>query len=135
MIGSDDGWIPAPGDTLSRAYDDGPLEPGDMMLGSPGSPGMAHGVARVIESDSDLAMVEPGEIIVLSRPDLAATPLFVAAGAVVTDRGGTFTHAVVVARELGTPMVVGAYRASERIRTGSIVNVDGLTGVVSVAAE
>ena len=135
MIGSAGGWIPAPGETLGNGYDELPMEPGDMMLGSPGSPGMAQGRARVIETDSDLARVEPGEIVVLSRPDLAATPLFVAAGAVVTDRGSTFTHAVVVARELGTPMVVGAHRASERIRTGSTVNVDGLTGVVSVAED
>lgn len=104
-----------------------------MMLGSPGSPGMAQGRARVIESDADLNLVEPGDILIMSRPHLAATPLFVAAGAVVTDQGGSFTHAVVVARELGTPMVVGAYGASERIVTGSLVNVDGLTGVVSVA--
>ncbi|MGH1492824.1 MAG: PEP-utilizing enzyme [Acidimicrobiales bacterium] len=135
MIGSDDGWIPAPSDPPAWAFEDGVLEPGDMMLGSPGSPGMARGRARVIESDSDLNLVEPGEIVVLSRPDLAATPLFVAAGAVVTDRGGTFTHAVVVARELGTPMVVGAHLASERIVTGSTVNVDGLTGVISIEAE
>ncbi|MGI9595294.1 MAG: PEP-utilizing enzyme [Acidimicrobiales bacterium] len=135
MIGSDDGWIPAPGGAPSWAYEDGRLEPGDMMLGSPGSPGMARGIARVIETDADLAAVAPGDVLVLSRPDLAATPLFVAAGAVVTDRGGTFTHAVVVARELGTPMVVGAYKASERIVSGSVVNVDGLTGVVSVEAE
>ncbi len=133
MIGSDEGWIPAPGGDLAEAYADGPLEPGDVMLGSPGSPGMAQGTARVIETDSDLATVEPGDVIVLSRPDLTATPLFVVAGAVVTDGGGTFTHAVVVARELGTPMVVGANRASERISTGSLINVDGLTGVVSIA--
>ncbi|MGI9594909.1 MAG: PEP-utilizing enzyme [Acidimicrobiales bacterium] len=133
MIGSDDGWIPAPpGEAMARAFEDRPLEPGDMMLGSPGSPGMAKGRARVIETDADLASVEHGDVLVLSRADLAATPLFVAAGAVVTDQGGTFSHAVGVARELGTPMVVGAHRASERIRTGSIVNVDGLTGVVSV---
>ncbi len=132
MIGSDDGWIPAPSDPPAWTFEVGVLEPGDMMLGSPGSPGMARGRARVIESDSDLKLVEPGEVVVLSRPDLAATPLFVAAGAIITDRGGTFTHAVVVARELGTPMVVGAHLASERIVTGSIVNVDGLTGVVSI---
>jgi len=133
MIASEDGWIPAPAETLSTLDLDGFMEAGDMMLGSPGSPGMAQGRARVIESDADLAAVRPGDVVVLARPDLAATPLFVAAGAVVTDIGGTFTHAVVVARELGTPMVVGAARASERIVTGSLVNVDGLTGVVSVA--
>ena len=111
------------------------LLPGDLMLGSPGSPGMAQGPARVIETDDDLALFEPGEIIVLARPGLAATPLFVAAGAVVTDVGDTFSHAVVVARELGTPMVVGADGASDRIKTGSLVNVDGLTGVVAVVAD
>lgn len=108
------------------------LVPGDLMLGSPGSPGMAQGQARVIETDDDLSLFEPGEIIVLARPGLAATPLFVAAGAVVTDVGDTFSHAVVVARELGIPMVVGATGASERIKTGSTVNVDGLTGVIAV---
>ncbi len=111
------------------------MEPGDLMLGSPGSPGMAQGQARIIESMADLANFEPGEILVLARPVLATTPLFVAAGAVVTDTADTFTHAVVVARELGTPMVVGATGASERIRAGALLNVDGLTGVVSVVAD
>ncbi len=135
LIGSQDGWIPAPGHQRTIGPDlDGPLEPGDLLLGSPGSPGLATGRARVIDTDADLASVEPGEVVILARPELAATPLFVPAGAVVTDVGRTFTHAVVVARELGTPMVVGAVGASERIVTGSLVNVDGLTGVVSVAA-
>jgi rifampicin phosphotransferase len=134
IIGSEDGWIPAPrAELVPHSSLDGPLEPGDAILGSPGSPGLATGRARVIETDADLASVQPGEVVVLARPELAATPLFVAAGAVVTDVGRTFTHAVVVARELGTPMVVGATRASERIVTGSLVNVDGLTGVVTVA--
>ncbi|MEM9561860.1 MAG: PEP-utilizing enzyme [Actinomycetota bacterium] len=135
MIGADDGWIAAPLSQLPQTPNlDGRLEPGDAILGSPGSPGLATGRARVIDTDADLASVEPGEVVILARPELAATPLFVPAGAVVTDSGRTFTHAVVVARELGTPMVVGAVGASERIVTGSVVNVDGLTGVVSVAA-
>ncbi len=135
VLGSDDGWIPAPAEDFGAAFQDAKLEPGDVMLGAPGSPGMARGRARVIESDADVTTVDPGDIVVLARPDLAASPLFVLAGAVVTDIGGTFTHAVVVARELGTPMVVGAPRASERIVTGSMINVDGLTGVVSVEAD
>ncbi len=135
MIGAEDGWIAAPLSQLPQTPNlDGRLEPGDAILGSPGSPGLATGRARVIDTDADLASVEPGEVVILARPELAATPLFVPAGAVVTDSGRTFTHAVVVARELGTPMVVGAVGASERIVTGSVVNVDGLTGVVSVAA-
>ncbi len=126
--GDADGAEPSPIDMLV-------MEPGDLMLGSPGSPGMAQGRARVIESMADLADFRPGEVLVLARPVLATTPIFVAAGAVITDTADTFAHAVVVARELGTPMVVGATRATERIRTGAMLNVDGLTGVVSVVAE
>ena len=111
------------------------LEPGDLVLGSPGSPGMARGPARIIETVADLADFRPGDILVMARPVLAATPVFVAAGAVIADAGDTFTHAVVVARELGTPMVVGARGASTRIRPGSIVNVDGLTGVISIVPD
>ena len=111
------------------------VEPGDLMLGSPGSPGMAQGRARVIESMADLADFEPGEVLVLARPVLATTPIFVAAGAVITDTADTFAHAVVVAREIGTPMVVGASGATDRISTGVMLSVDGLTGVVSVVAE
>lgn len=133
MISSDDGWIPAPIEQLvGPSYGDGPMESGDVMLGTPGSPGMARGPAKIVASEFDLPDVEPGDIVILTRPDLAAAPLFVVAGAVVTDSGGTFTHGVVAARELGTPMVVGTGDASERIVDGSMVNVDGLTGVVSV---
>ncbi len=107
---------------------------GDVMLGIPGSPGMAHGVARVIESDSDLARVQPDEILILVNADLVAAPLFASAAAVVLDNGRTFSHAAVVARELGIPVVVGAKGASQKISTGDLVNVDGLTGVVSISA-
>lgn len=129
------GWDPETAGFESRPPDLLLSEPGDLMLGSPGSPGMATGRARVIESMADLADFEPGEVLVLARPVLATTPIFVAAGAVITDTADTFAHAVIVARELGTPMVVGADGATARVRTGVTLSVDGLTGVVSVQAE
>ena len=97
-----DGWDQDAAEPESVRSDLLLLEPGDLMLGSPGSPGMAQGRARVIESMADLADFQPGEVLVLARPVLATTPIFVAAGAVITDTAETFAHAVVVARELGT---------------------------------
>lgn len=129
------GWVADTVEADSAPDDLLVVEPGDLMLGSPGSPGMAQGRARVIESMADLADFQPGEVLVLARPVLATTPIFVAAGAVITDTADTFAHAVVVARELGTPMVVGATGATQRIKTGVTLNVDGLTGVVSVVDE
>jgi phosphoenolpyruvate synthase/pyruvate phosphate dikinase len=52
------------------------------------------------------------------------------AAALVTDAGGSLCHAAVVAREYGLPAVVGTHTATERIRNGQIVEVDGANGVV-----
>lgn len=109
----------------------GPLEAGDVILGSPASPGTISGPATVLSDNVDLADVNPGDVVVLKQPSLIASSIFVVAGAVVCDVGGPLSHAAVIARELGTPMVVGAAGASQRIADGMVLNVDGSTGVVS----
>ena len=60
------------------------------------------------------------------------TPLFPRAGAVVTDIGGSLSHAAIVARELGIPAVVGCGDATIRLKTGDRVLVDGRRGVVEI---
>jgi pyruvate,water dikinase len=51
---------------------------------------------------------------------------------VVTDTGGMLTHAAIAAREYGIPAVVGTWKATNSIRNGDIVRVDGTAGVVEV---
>jgi pyruvate,water dikinase len=48
----------------------------------------------------------------------------------VTNQGGSLSHAAVVAREYRLPAVVGTHVATQRIRTGQVVEVDGTAGVV-----
>ena len=55
-------------------------------------------------------------------------------GGVVTDRGGTLSHAAVVAREYGIPAVVGTGNATELIKDGARVRIDGATGTVELFA-
>lgn len=52
------------------------------------------------------------------------------AGALVCDVGGQLSHAAITARELGIPAVVGCRTATETLRTGDRVLVDGTAGVV-----
>jgi len=99
------------------------------IRGTPASPGIARGIARVIRSPIG-ARLEPGEVLVAPSTDPGWTPLFLTAGALVMEMGGMMSHGAVVAREYGIPAVVGVPDATGRIATGEHVMVDGSAGTV-----
>src|SRR5207248_6293317 len=101
------------------------------LRGSPASPGVVTGVARVIRSPQG-ARLDPGEILVAPSTDPGWTPLFLTAGGLVMEMGGMMSHGAVVAREYGIPAVVGVPEATERIASGQQITVDGSAGTVSL---
>ncbi len=109
------------------------MEPG-VLRGHPGSPGRAHGPARVIRSLSEAAKLQPGDILVAEATAPSWTPLFATVAAVVTDTGGILSHCAVVAREYGLPAVVGSVTATELIRDGQMLEVDGDAGLVRIGS-
>jgi len=102
------------------------------VTGSPGAAGRVEGVVRCLESPEDGDQLQEGEILVTVLTDIAWTPLFLRAAAVVTDVGAPLSHAAIVARELGIPAVVGCGDATMRLRTGDRVRVDGGRGKVEI---
>src|SRR5256886_3194783 len=104
---------------------------GDGMRGSPASPGVVSGAARVIRSPAG-ARLEPGGGLVRPSTDPGWTPLFLAAGGRGMDMGGMMSHGAVVAREYGIPAVVGVAGATDRITTGQHITVDGAAGTISI---
>src|SRR5204863_9788618 len=86
-----------------------PPEPsGDALLsGTPGSPGVSEGPARVIHDASEFGLLRKGEVLVAPYTNPAWTPLFQRAIAVVVDGGAAGSHAAIVAREYGIPAVRG----------------------------
>jgi pyruvate,water dikinase len=105
-----------------------------LLKGSPASPGRVTGSARVI-LDPHAAHLAQGEILVAPSTDPGWTPLFLTASGLVMETGGAMSHGAIVAREYGIPAVVGALGATERIRTGQRITVDGTTGAVMLAPE
>jgi rifampicin phosphotransferase len=103
------------------------------LAGSPASTGTATGRARVV-LDPVGAHLEPGEILVAPSTDPGWTPLFLTAGGLVMEMGGSNSHGAVVAREYGIPAVVGVPEATHKIETGQLITVDGAAGLVSLAA-
>jgi pyruvate,water dikinase len=103
-----------------------------VIKGHPGSAGRVEGVVRRIDSPDEGDQLQSGEILVTSTTNVGWTPLFPRVAAVITDIGGSLSHAAIVARELGVPAVVGCGDATIRLNTGDRVRVEGGQGVVEI---
>ncbi|MFJ6675677.1 pyruvate, phosphate dikinase [Actinosynnema sp. NPDC091369] len=101
-----------------------------LARGKPAAPGIGVGVVVV---DADEAEQREGDVV-LARPttDPRDVPAMSMAAAVVTEHGGSTSHAAVVCRELAVPCVVGC--GSVTALAGRVVTVDGFTGTVYAGA-
>lgn len=108
----------------------GPPAAGGDLTGMAGSRGKVTGPARVIRTLEEASTLQPGDILVAAFTLPSWTPFFASVAAVVTNIGGILCHAAVVAREYGIPAVVGTRTATQAIRNGQIIEVDGDAGVV-----
>ncbi len=94
---------------------------------------IAAGPVRVIPDASQMAKVQPGDILVTDMTDPNWEPVMKRAAAIVTNRGGRTCHAAIIARELGIPAVVGCGNATESLGEGESVTVscaEGDTGFI-----
>ena len=86
--------------------------------------GETHGLqsfrSNVIVFAHDLL---PSEMVQLERRQVKG---------IVLDSGGTTSHAAIIARSLGIPIVLRADSGSRRVESGSEVIVDGNGGVVHI---
>ncbi len=106
---------------------------GNVLKGIAASPGRVTGSARVIHGPEEFEHMRPGDILVARITTPAWTPLFALASGVVTDVGGPLSHSSIVAREYHIPAVLGTGVATERIRSGQRIVVDGDAGLVETA--
>jgi pyruvate,water dikinase len=91
------------------------------------------GPVRVVESITDMDLVQAGDVLVTDMTDPNWEPVMKRASAIVTNRGGRTCHAAIIARELGIPAVVGCGDATSTLKEGALVTVacsEGDTGYV-----
>ncbi|MCY3734511.1 MAG: PEP-utilizing enzyme [Chloroflexi bacterium] len=102
------------------------------LRGIAASTGEAEGRAHVAESAVTGRALTPGQILVARFTDPGWTPIFPLAAAVVTEIGGVLSHGAIVAREFGIPAVVNVQKATQQIRSGDLLRVDGASGQVTI---
>ena len=105
----------------------------DHLSGVATSSGRHTGRAVLIASASQAKPVRDGDVLVVPYSDVAWTPLFSRAGAIIAESGGFLSHTSIVAREYGIPAVVSVNGAMRALHDGELVTVDGYTGTITVA--
>jgi len=106
-------------------------EEGNLILqGDPASPGIASGKVRIILGAKDVSKVKKGEILVTTMTSPDFVPAMQKVEGIITDKGGQTSHAAIVSRELATPCIVGARKATKLLKNNQIITVDGSTGKV-----
>jgi pyruvate, water dikinase len=95
------------------------------------SPGVIEGNVRVMRSlrqiPSDLSRQT---ILVVPYTDAGWSPILAQVGGIVAEVGGRLSHGAIVAREYGIPAVMDIAQATQRLKNGQRVRVDGYRGIV-----
>ena len=105
------------------------------LYGTCGSPGIAEGIARVILDESRLDDIQPGDILVAPTTSPSWTSVFAFLKGVIVDRGASLSHAAVVGREYGIPVVMNVFDGTQKIRSGQRIRIDGTHGHVFILPD
>ena len=89
---------------------------------------VAAGEVCLIRSAEDIERFRDGAILVTEMTDPDWVPIMKRAAGIVTDHGGTTSHAAIVSRELGVPAVVGTGNATALLRDGQEVTLSCAEG-------
>jgi phosphohistidine swiveling domain-containing protein len=111
-----------------------PQPGGNRIAGVSASTGTYTGTARVLLGEADFDKLQPGAVLVCPITSPAGSGVFPNVGALVTDAGAILSHSAIIAREFQIPAVVATGNATELLRDGQLVRVDGAAGSVEVLA-
>ena len=121
-------------ESLDTWLSDGEGDPNELR-GFAACNGVVEGTARVIKSVKEIDRIQQGDILVCQVTNPTWSPLFQKISAAVSDIGGSMSHMAIVAREYDLPAVVGTGNASQKIRDGAKIRVDGGKGTVTILEQ
>ena len=99
--------------------------------GEAASPGVGVGIVATSADEAE-KLAARGQRVILMRPTTSPEDVhgMLVAEGVITERGGSTSHAAVVSRQLGVPCVVGCGDGALSDLAGKMVTVDGASGKV-----
>jgi phosphohistidine swiveling domain-containing protein len=96
------------------------------------SPGIVEGRALVLENPTDAMETEISNyILVTKNTDPAWVYIMSRSMGLISEKGSMLSHTAIIGRELGVPTIVGVKSATNLIKTGDLLKINGTTGEVT----
>ncbi len=105
------------------------------MVASVGNQNPMVAKAKIVMDPSNLKDFPEGSVLVASMTSPDYVILMRKASAVVTDTGGTTSHAAIVSREIGIPCIVGTKFATQLIKDNDNVEINTSSGVIKILSS
>lgn len=102
------------------------------LQGVPACGGRVTANAVVLKSAAEGHSLQEGDILVTRQTDPGWASVFFLVSGLVVERGGMLSHGAIIAREYGIPAIVGVVDATQTIRTGNRLSLDGDQGVIDI---
>ncbi|NET08990.1 MAG: pyruvate phosphate dikinase PEP/pyruvate-binding protein [Symploca sp. SIO2B6] len=103
-----------------------------LLQGIGASSGQLEGIVRVVVNLQVTPRIDKRTILVVPYTDSGWAPLLARAGGLIAEVGGRLSHGAIVAREYGIPAVMDIENATEVLRDGQRVLIDGQLGIVEL---
>jgi pyruvate,water dikinase len=103
------------------------------LQGIGASAGQAEGIIQIVPSFRELpAQIGREMILVVPYTDAGWGPVLARSGGIIAEVGGQLSHGAIVAREYGIPAIMEVHQASQRLRNGQRVRIDGRLGTILI---
>jgi pyruvate,water dikinase len=86
----------------------------------------------VVRQLADALQLQPQTILVVPYTDSGWMPLLARASGLISQVGGRLSHGAIVAREYGIPAVMNVPNATNLLKDGQRVRLDGETGTIDI---
>jgi pyruvate,water dikinase len=104
----------------------------ERLQGIAASPGQVEGRVKIVLSLQTVPDIDRDTILVVPYTDSGWAPLLARAGGLIAEVGGRLSHGAIVAREYRIPAVMDVHNATQRLRNGQLVRLDGQQGIVEI---
>lgn len=101
-----------------------------IIKGIAASAGIAQGIVQIVSGVQDVHSFKDGYILVAEMTEPSMVIMMNKAAAIITDKGGLTSHPAIVSRELGIPCVVATKTATQSLKDGMKIKVDGSKGEI-----
>lgn len=97
------------------------------------SPGIAEGVALVLENPNEALVSDLKDFILVTKnTDPAWVYIMSRSLGLISEKGSLLSHTAIIGRELSIPTIVGVRSATYKIKTGDKIRMDATTGKIVI---